>query len=620
MKRRIIGMLLVVVMLVSALVSCGYSYSKEDVSKYVKFEKKAFSDFIAEIEIVDGDFTADEETREKKVWDSIYTSLATFSDGEKKTEGAAGAHDVIFYCYYATLTEGGEGGKTHVFFADQMSQSAADKNKFQLGLSTTEDLNKLIEEKIGEFNFTDSAYSTKTAGKSAKDDVAYISYTVTPKAAEGEEAKPVSYKYEKVILGAEDNALAKVLAGANIGEAFKYKAEGEEEAKAEFVLGDKTYSNVKINWVVEGGEPITVKYTPYDSDTSKDDVSGTSVQLEDKELTYYVYPVYYNEVADYSGDEVLKNLISSITVDSLPSFKDKEEGIKALNDLKTALKTAETELETAEKAVTDAQNTLKDVQKEDPSDAEQESIDAAEEILEEKEKARDQRIKDRDAAQKNLNDGIEDFYEDVASKKTVEEEYEESVYDGLLEKYHTDIKEKLAKAIWEEMLIIADMSNHPSDKAIKPVYDMMMEALEYDFYEGKNSAGQSNYSVYGSFARYLNAKKIDNPDGNVQDAKDKVWGEAEQYVYEIFVVYYVAELYGQKITKEDMEAYKQELDDQYSGYYEDMVEYYGKGNVEASVQFDKLMDYLLDWETDDDEVVYKDGKIKFKNIGYKIAE
>ena len=121
MKTRIIAMLLLVVMLVSALAGCGYSYMKEDYDKYVTFNKEKLDALLTNIEIHDGDFTADPETREKKVWDAIYETLAGKVDKEDKiTEGKAGAHDILYYCYYATVDN-------TVVLASKMQESSATK-------------------------------------------------------------------------------------------------------------------------------------------------------------------------------------------------------------------------------------------------------------------------------------------------------------------------------------------------------------------------------------------------------------------------------------------------------------------------------------------------------------
>ena len=71
MKRRIIGMLLVVVTLVLTLESCAFNYASEDMTEYADFKKDEFIDAINKLVIDDGDFTTDEEVRKKRVEDYI---------------------------------------------------------------------------------------------------------------------------------------------------------------------------------------------------------------------------------------------------------------------------------------------------------------------------------------------------------------------------------------------------------------------------------------------------------------------------------------------------------------------------------------------------------------------
>ena len=88
MKKRIIGFLLVVVMLALTLASCGYNYSKDDLSQYGSFNKAAFEEALKAITIADGDFTEDPTIREQKVYDAIYAEFATKAGTtDKKTEG-----------------------------------------------------------------------------------------------------------------------------------------------------------------------------------------------------------------------------------------------------------------------------------------------------------------------------------------------------------------------------------------------------------------------------------------------------------------------------------------------------------------------------------------------------
>jgi hypothetical protein len=77
MKTRIVALILTVVMSLLALTSCGsFNFAKEDLTSYATFDYEAFKAALAKIEIEDGDFTTDEETREKLVQSKIYTTIA----------------------------------------------------------------------------------------------------------------------------------------------------------------------------------------------------------------------------------------------------------------------------------------------------------------------------------------------------------------------------------------------------------------------------------------------------------------------------------------------------------------------------------------------------------------
>ena len=65
--KRIICSILVAVMLVLSLASCGYSFMKDDMTKYADFNKTEFENFIKNILIENGEFEADPATREEKV-------------------------------------------------------------------------------------------------------------------------------------------------------------------------------------------------------------------------------------------------------------------------------------------------------------------------------------------------------------------------------------------------------------------------------------------------------------------------------------------------------------------------------------------------------------------------
>lgn len=619
MKTRIIAMLLLIVMLVTALASCGYSYMKEDYSKYVTFDKEKLDDLLKNVEIEDGAFTADEETRQMRVLDSIYKTLAGKVDADDKiTEGYAEAYDIVYYCYYATVEN--DAKETVVIFASKMQESSA--TKYQVSLSENKGVSAEIDKAIAEFDFTDVAYKTLTTGKAEEGKVAYITYTVEYKeTVDGtEKNKKVTNTYEKVVIGDDEHPVADRLVDYDIATTYKETVDGTE--KTSFEVDGKTYSAIKINWVVESGEEITFTNTTYTEKTNEKDVSGTTHDLKDKEITYHVFPVYYLSVKDYNAAEVLKTIITSLTVDSLPSFEGKEESIKTLNELKTKLSDAqkktsdaETDVEKAEEALEKAENAVGEGK--EPTEAQQITIDAARESLAENKETLEAAEKAESEAEAALDAGISKFYETV-SAGVIETEYKNSVYDQLLASYNTEIKNNIAKAIWDKMNELSKVS-HPSNEAIKPVYDRLMEKHEYDFYTGTYDSTKkiSNYKQFGSFDKYLKYK-MGVGDADVIKAKDKVWAEAEEYVSEIFIVFAVAEAYDLKLTDADMKEYREDENSSYS-YYE---YYYGEANVQAAVQFDKLMNHLVEWNTtgegEDEEVKYVDGKIDFIRVNYSL--
>ena len=109
MKNRIIALVLVVVMSLLALSSCGcYDFAGEDLSAYTEFKYADFKKALEAIEIEDGDFTTDEATRLKITAAKIYSAVvdkivAATEEDERNTtfEEALGLGDVLYFVYYA---------------------------------------------------------------------------------------------------------------------------------------------------------------------------------------------------------------------------------------------------------------------------------------------------------------------------------------------------------------------------------------------------------------------------------------------------------------------------------------------------------------------------------------
>ena len=125
MKKRIISAILVIVMSVMALASCApaFNFAEDDISGYVTFNYEKFKEALLKIEIEDGDFTTDEETRKEKVRENIFSAISTAVisnalDSDKKDIGKISERDVVYYCYYATDDD------DNVFFFSNMREAS----------------------------------------------------------------------------------------------------------------------------------------------------------------------------------------------------------------------------------------------------------------------------------------------------------------------------------------------------------------------------------------------------------------------------------------------------------------------------------------------------------------
>lgn len=171
MKKRIVALILVVVMSLLALSSCGtYNFAKENLGDYTSFNYDEFKAALAKLEIEDGDFTTNEETRAKLVAAKIYNAVAdkiisTTEEDERVKEGELGAGDVLYFVYYAKDAEG------NFFFGSDMNVSSltASSSKanhvIKLGdyLEDEDDeFLRLVRDNLQKVNIKDYLYETKT--------------------------------------------------------------------------------------------------------------------------------------------------------------------------------------------------------------------------------------------------------------------------------------------------------------------------------------------------------------------------------------------------------------------------------------------------------------------------
>ena len=623
MKRRIVSMLLVVVMLALSLVSCGYSYAKDDMTQYATFDKQAFLDGLTKIVIKDGEFTTNEETRKIKVLDNIYTTLLGKVDkNSKTTEGMPEKYDQLFYTYYCEVTVD---GKVYTVYADQMKQSAA--KAIQLGLSTLKDTDKLISDAVLALDITDIAdyiYSTDadSANKTAAGDKIYISYTrkYTKTTGEGENQVNTTItenaKYDLVTVGTSGGAtFLDKLVERTIGEKFQLEAAVKETIEG--TEYDVTYSDITVHWVVDSGAPLlTVKYTPTESKKVYPDyytVGSEQIDLKDKELTYYVYPVYYKEVSQISADSILKEIFGkSLTSTSLPMFEGEayKTLIGELATLLSELATLKTEVETAQKKYDTAKETEDKAGDNATDDQKKATTDALDALEEAKGKVT---TKETNIAEKLTAiyaiDTESNGDDNLNTEESIVKEYKQKIYDSLETVYNNEVKYAIAEKIYNLIESTVTVANVP-EKALDEAYDLLFDEYKATFYtETDEQTKLTYYSKYnGDFKEFL---KAETGTQKYDDAKNAVREQAKKAVTPIVKIYAVAQALELVYTDKE---YKDELKDTALGTYE---EYYGATNLKTAEQIDKILDFYLEL---DEQKVEKDEDGNIKKITYVEVE
>lgn len=516
MKNRIIALILVCIMAISALVACDASKFNfaEDSKDYTTVDLAGLMAAIKAIEIEDADFTTNEDTRKEKVTYNILGSLtsAAIKNNEKLTTGTLTENDVLYFCYYCTYTD--ENGNEYVFYMDQMRPSAittsTTKANHVVELATVlnnEDAKfgnafyKALTEKFdedgdGKFEIllknevaegddeiaVDLLYdATTTAGTEVKEgDTIVISYTRKP-VVSGEDdgsAKTEKVLYTELVLnkdhyeeGSEKDILVDLFLGENMtrkvgSDIFRTDKDGENETKvAEFELtvGEKTYkyTEIGVEWKVEknNGELFSFKYTPAKNTEKLENnalhaTDADKIDIKDKELTYHVYPVSYIDVADISAANIIKELFgSSLTTSSMEIFASEE--------YKNGDETLKSMIETLAKIIKKDANTIKDLKNEDESKTLSELLTAlaeAETALKaaEGEIKKEEAQKVFDEAEKAYEDAV-DFNVDKQIEKVLAAKKsgsDETVGDILVDEYRTQVYDGL-KASYDEAIVDA---------------------------------------------------------------------------------------------------------------------------------------------------------------------
>lgn len=551
-----------------------YDYLKQNLSDCVTVDKVKFENLVAEILMENPDVTADSELMSHLLNDEIYRSLGAVETRDQMRDGKIGSHDIVYYNYYAEV----EG---HVIYASEMKPGAA--RSMQLGISENGSFEKKLEEKLLSVeDVSDYIYSAYKNGADSlyAGQIAYISYVVeyTVLFDDGIEALcKEAITYERVTVGDENHDVASWLVGA-----------GEEISDFEIVDANgypRSYSNIKVDWVVDSGEPIVFTDVTFRDSQVVKDVRGNKIDVKDKELTYYVYPGYYVSVPELSAENILNSLLpylvdtyvgdngTKIEKVALPSFADHLEVVKEYDKCSDELLVAK---ETYEEAICEEQKALmilgdiKDSIKkgETATEAQQDSINKAQVAYDSAKQITLMAKATFDEKVAEYNEAKAHIYA-VIPEHVIINEYKDYSYAVLKEKL-CKIREK--KIAVEIIGILEDCVNIDSiiEEAVDSIYDFNIDIYKDEFKNGIYDSNQkiTNKKQFGSFERFL-VSKLNTE--SYEMAKNRLRGYAEQYVIFLMRIYCVADIYGcelpsgttvsgkYQICDEDLEAYADQL-------------------------------------------------------------
>lgn len=310
MKKRIIAFILVVVMSALCLVSCSYSFRKDDMDNYVEFDAAKFAAALlskTDIMIEDGEFGTDETVRWAKVDDAIYALLVTEAGTTNfQNTGKADKYSVYYYCYYVTHTD--DEGVVTVYEAGKMDDSSA--TKLGLGMTTLEGLDKDIAALLAEVTLdSNNVYATSSTKLAKKGDTVIISYYKTES---GKTDATPELVVDKIKLGEANTLAFSGLIGKNVGN----KLEG--------------YNTVITEEVGEGANKTTVTYNVTDV-TIREISEAATVKTALGNKVYLTYKKTYTAKTEGAPkvDDVAYTYTTATlddTTEFLKALKDKEVG------------------------------------------------------------------------------------------------------------------------------------------------------------------------------------------------------------------------------------------------------------------------------------------------------
>ena len=309
--------------------------------------------------------------------------------------------------------------------------------------------------------------------------------------------------------------------------------------------------------------------------------------------------------ADKEAALLYKNAMIAVLVnkDFTSVTEAKAAYVSAYNNLLKVEEENPEKLKAAEKAVADAEAALNAASADKKAAAEKALADAKGELEEVK------------VAPEKAKKAFEEAAEALKKLAAIDSTAAQTLVDGYfdykfvktLETFRTNLKNAIVKEIDKiigEIKLTGIYPTEPVDEA----YDLLMNEYKYTFYnknyQKENSSGTledykdeegntiTNYTMFnGSFEEFLIAAKGTASEANPYEAAENaVRADAQAQVATVIKFSVVAKLLGQTYTDDEFEQYQDENKDLYTER-----EYaYGESAVRNALQYDKLMNYLLE--------------------------
>jgi hypothetical protein len=360
MKKRIIATILLVVMVLGTLASCG-SYKFSDEKNFGDYayvtDYNALLTALKNIVVDDVDFAIDETERLETVKDQIYGKLADVlvkNASSKKTTGTVGTYDVVDYYYYCTVEVD---GVTYKFDYAKMVGSASQMKLPLYDKSEAGSVNKGIYDALKGAELTeDTVRKLITAGTVKNEKTYIVSYKVKSEDLDAsgntvasEEETTVSYEIitidtakaldyflvngKKTGESSHDTANRPSI-GTSSSNVKTFELETTENLAAGATKKVTTYTDFTIHCQVEKeGTEKTFTYTNENEREITTAIANGETKLQtitvpaEAVITYHVYPAarYEFTTTDVTAEQIVRDILgSAIKANSISIFSDED--------------------------------------------------------------------------------------------------------------------------------------------------------------------------------------------------------------------------------------------------------------------------------------------------------